>query len=382
MPAEGIEVRHAADCRSRNGGRCSCRPTYRANVWSTRDRKRVRKSFPTEAAAKAWRQDAAGAIRRGELRAVTAPRLDEAISEMLAAMDAGTFRTRGRRPFKPTTRRVAEQTYRLRVTDRFGRTRVDHIDHLELQDFVDELDAMGTNPSTIEGTVLPVRLVFRWARSRGIVAVDPTDGLELPEKSSRQRIPPSPADAACLLAAAPEPDRPVWATAMLAGLRRGELLALDWASIDLSAGVLRVERSYDPTSATFGRPKSKHGIRTVPITAALAPYLREHALRSGRRAGLVFGETATRPLDSRRLQERADNTWQAARLTRVTLHACRHLYASMSIAAGVNAHALCRYMGHSSIAVTFDLYGHLFPGNESEAAALLERFLDHAFTVA
>ncbi len=57
----------------------------------------------------------------------------------------------------------------------------------------------------------------------------------------------------------------------------------------------------------------------------------------------------------------------------------RSTYASMSIAAGVNAHALCRYMGHSSIAVTFDLYGHLFPGNESESAALLDAFLDRAF---
>lgn len=379
MPAEGIEVRHATDCRSRDGGRCACRPTYRASVWSARDRRRIRKSFPTEAAAKAWRQDAAAAVRRGELRAVTAPRLDDAMTELLAAMDAGTFRTRGRRPFKPTTRRAAEQTYRLRVADRFGRTRLDRLDHLDLQDFVDELDAAGTNPSTIEGTVLPLRLVFRWARARGIVALDPTDGLELPEKSARQRIPPSPADAARLLAIAPEPDRSVWATAMLAGLRRGELLALSWANIELAAGVLRVERSYDPTSGTFGRPKSKHGIRTVPITAVLAPYLREHALRSGRRYGLVFGESATRPLDSRRLQDRADTGWTAAGLTRVTLHACRHLYASMSIAAGVNAHALCRYMGHSSIAVTFDLYGHLLPGNESEAAALLDLFLERAF---
>ena len=56
----------------------------------------------------------------------------------------------------------------------------------------------------------------------------------------------------------------------------------------------------------------------------------------------------------------------------MTLHQCRHLYASMSIAAGVNAHALSRYMGHSSIETTFDLYGHLLPANESEAAALLE----------
>jgi integrase len=187
-----------------------------------------------------------------------------------------------------------------------GRTRLDRLDHLELQDFVDELDAVGTNPSTIEGTILPLRLV-RWARARGIVTIDPTDGLELPEKSSRQRIPPSPGDAARLLAAAPERDRPVWATAMLAGLRPGEPLALDWANVHLAAGVLRVEHSYDPTPGTFGRPKSKHGIRTVPITAALAPYLREHALRSGRRDGLVFGESATRPLDSRRLQDRADD---------------------------------------------------------------------------
>src|SRR4051812_17460809 len=153
----------------------------------------------------AWRQDAAGAIRRGELRAVTAPRLDDAMIELLAAMDEGTFRTRGRRPFKPTTRRAAEQTYRLRVTDRFGRTRLDHIDHLDLQDFVDELDPTATTPSTIEGPVPPLRLVFRWARARGIVAIAPTDGLELPEKPSRQRVPPSPADAARLLAAAPEP---------------------------------------------------------------------------------------------------------------------------------------------------------------------------------
>jgi integrase len=166
---------------------------------------------------------------------------------------------------------------------------------------------------------------------------------------------------------------------MLPGTRRGELLGVEWPDVDLKASVLRVKRSYDPTSDTYGRPKSKHGVRTIPITAALAPYLRELALRSGRRTGLVFGATGTRPLDSRRLQVRADEAWLAMGLTRMTLHACRHLYASMSIAAGVNAHALCRYMGHSSIAVTFDLYGHLFPGNESEAAALLDAFLHRTF---
>jgi integrase len=68
-------------------------------------------------------------------------------------------------------------------------------------------------------------------------------------------------------------------------------------------------------------------------------------------------------------------------LERVTLHQCRHLYASMSIAAGVNAHALCRYMGHSSIETTFDRYGHLLPGNESEAAALLDAYLERELAI-
>jgi hypothetical protein len=202
MADKGIEVRHEQSCRSRDGGRCSCEPTDRASVWSQRERKRIRKSCPTRAAAKAWRQDAAGAVCRGLLRAAVAPTLDDALTQLLAAMDAGTFRTRSRRLFKPTTRRATEQAYRLRIADRYGRTRLDRLDHLELQEFVDELDARGTNPSTIEGTVLPLRLLFRWVRARGIVSVDPTDGLELPEKSSRQRVPPPPQDAARLLSAA------------------------------------------------------------------------------------------------------------------------------------------------------------------------------------
>jgi hypothetical protein len=105
------------------GARCDCEPSYRASVWSARERRRLRKSFPSRAAAKAWREDAAGAVRRSELRATPAPVLDDALAQLLAAIDAGTFRTRGRRPSKPSIRRAVEQTYRLLVADRFGRVR-------------------------------------------------------------------------------------------------------------------------------------------------------------------------------------------------------------------------------------------------------------------
>ncbi|HEV3035384.1 MAG TPA: tyrosine-type recombinase/integrase [Solirubrobacteraceae bacterium] len=60
----------------------------------------------------------------------------------------------------------------------------------------------------------------------------------------------------------------------------------------------------------------------------------------------------------------------------ITLHECRHTFASLMIAAGVNAKALSTFMGHAGIQITLDLYGHLMPGNESEAAAQLDTYLD------
>jgi integrase len=65
-------------------------------------------------------------------------------------------------------------------------------------------------------------------------------------------------------------------------------------------------------------------------------------------------------------------------LAPITLHECRHTFASLMIAAGVNAKALQTYMGHSSVAVTLDRYGHLMPGTEAEAASLLDAYLTAA----
>ena len=60
------------------------------------------------------------------------------------------------------------------------------------------------------------------------------------------------------------------------------------------------------------------------------------------------------------------------------LHECRHTFASILIAAGVNAKALSTYLGHNSIPITLDRYGHLMPGNEDEAVALVDAYLELA----
>jgi integrase len=147
---------------------------------------------------------------------------------------------------------------------------------------------------------------------------------------------------------------------------------------------MTVARSWDVKAGPI-EPKSQAGKRTVPIASVLREYLIACQLRSGRREGLVFGSSGTRPFTPSAVRRRALTSWknenrkrresELSALEPIALHECRHTFASLMIAAGVNAKALSVYMGHASVMITLDRYGHLFPGNEEEAAGLLDSYL-------
>jgi integrase len=236
---------------------------------------------------------------------------------------------------------------------------------------------MSLDPSTIRNTFLPLRAIYRRAAARGEVAINPTAGLTLPSVRGRRDRIASPVEAAALLATLEgERDRAVWATALYAGLRLGELLALRGEDVDLQAGVIRVERSWDKREGVI-EPKSRAGRRKVPIVAALRAHLAAHMLRRGNSDGLSFGE-GERPFNRDQLVARAENAWKKARLEPIGLHEARHTCASIFIAAGVNLKALSSYLGHASITITLDRYGHLMPGNEDAAVGLVDEYLARA----
>ena len=117
--------------------------------------------------------------------------------------------------------------------------------------------------------------------------------------------------------------------------------------------------------------------RKVPIPAILRDYLVKQRMRSGRRGkALIFGNTPETPFTANMLQRRAERALKEAGLERITPHACRHTFASLMIAAGVNAKALSTFMGHAKIGITLDRYGHLMPGSEEEAASLPDSYLE------
>jgi integrase len=373
--AEGIRKRHSKGCASREGSRCNCNAGYEAWVFSKREGKKIRRTFGRRAEAKSWRTDALRALSRGEIRATKSKTIGEAWADWYAGAKSGAITNRSGDPYKPSALRSYEQAMRLRVLPALRRVRLADVRRPDLQEFVIGLIADGISPSTIQVTLLPLRAVFRRALSLGELGINPCSGLETPAVRGRRERFASPAEAAALIAAIPSRDRPIWATAMYGGLRRGELRALRAEDVDLAAGVIRIERGWDPYEGEI-KLKSRAGRRKVPISEALRPFLVKQLAATGRtETDRLFGSTAARPFAGEKLSERADEAWKSAGLNRITLHECRHTFASLMIAAGVNAKALSTFMGHANISITLDRYGHLMPGSEGEAADLLDSYL-------
>lgn len=375
--ATGITKTHHRNCPSRRGGPCGrpCKPSFQAWVWSRRDNRKIKKSFPTEKAAREWRAATLAGVSQGAIRSQSGATLREAATAWLDGAKSGLIRTRSGDVYKPSAIRSYEAVLNNRILKDLGAHKFADIQRRDVQDLVDRLAAEGLDASTIRNQLMPLRAICRRAVSRGELSVNPTMGLELPAVRGRRDRVASPAEAVKLLDALDDHDRALWATAMYAGLRRGELMALEWENVDLHAGVIRVTRAYDPVSRVFVAPKSRAGTRNVPIASVLRGHLLAHRLRGGRASGLVFGKDSATPFHDRTIQGRALKAWRAAKLAPIGMHEARHTFASLMIAAGVNAKALSTYLGHATVSITLDRYGHLFPGNEDQAATLLDQYL-------
>ncbi|MGI8921114.1 MAG: tyrosine-type recombinase/integrase [Solirubrobacteraceae bacterium] len=367
----GVYQRHRKDCRRKSG--CDC--PYRASVYVAADDKNVVKRFALLRAAVNWRNDAQSKVQAGTLRAPTAITIREAADELVAGMRDGSVFTRSGRRYKPATIRGYERTMRLWINPELGDRRLSDVRRRDVQKFADRIAGEGLTPSTVQNIVDPLRVIYRRAVRRDVVVLDPTEGLELRRPDGKRDRIASPDEAQRLLDAIPDDERALWATAVYAGLRRGELRGLRWEHIDLAAGRIAVRRAWDDIEGDQG-VKSDAGRRTIPILAPLRLELVAHKLRTGRDGpALVFGITETHPFDPSNVRRRALAAWKAAELLPIGLHECRHTFASLMIASGANAKVIQTVMGHATISMTFDRYGHLMPGGLDEAAAAADAYL-------
>lgn len=369
-PVPGVHPRHSRSCPVKGWEPCRCEPSYQAHAWAKKDEARIRKTFSGPSAladAKAWRLDTLHGLKQGTMRAPTRDTLAQASVELLDGMKSGVVRSRNRKPFKPSAIRSYELSLKNYLLPEWESVRLANLTRNDVQDFVDALLSQGLDPSTVRNVLMPLRVIYRRAVRRGVVMFNPTQDLELPAVTGKRDRVASPAEAVALLAALLDADKPAWATAMYAGPRRGELWALPAEKVDLEAGLIHVERSWDRYEGDIDL-KSEAGKRIVPICDHLRQYLQPKA------SGFYFG-SESEPFNYDALIARAKKCWKDAGLQPITLHECRHSFSTFLDAAGISETRADRYMGHANPSVA-NRYRH--PTQYTQDAALLDEYLTGA----
>ena len=181
---------------------------------------------------------------------------------------------------------------------------------------------------------------------------------------------------------------PIVALALATGMRRGELLALQWQDIDLKRGQLNCERSLEETRAglRFKGPKSKHGRRTISLPSSAVDLLRQHhkaqlevrlQLGAGKPPAdaLVFCDHEGKPISPNHLSVMWRRAIATVGIPKVKFHALRHSHASALIHAGVDVVKVSRRLGHGSATITLNVYAHLFSKTDDSAALAIEAAL-------
>ena len=166
-------------------------------------------------------------------------------------------------------------------------------------------------------------------------------------------------------------------TATLTGMRASELRGLHWSAVDLTNGTMEVTQRADE-KGIIGPPKSEAGERTINISSLLVTMLREWKLECPP-GDFVFPNWQGRVEMLGNVHRAWKPVLQKCKLKSMRFHALRHFHASMLIAGGANSKEVQVEMGHSTITVTYDLYGKLFKDDEGARKARAERLASELF---
>jgi integrase len=322
-----------------------------------RDRrgKSHRRNAPTLAAA----LDLQAKLRTGTTPTATAPTFTVYADEWCRSYRGMTGKARAQ------TLAGYRRTVNAELVPWFGRMRLDRIERADVREWVQALAARGSSRGTCRLYLTTLRLVFAVAVADGILARNPAEGVraayEAPdaaETTAARVLTDDERDR--LLAALPARLHLLARLLDGAGLRVGEALGLEWSDVDLGARVIYIRRRY--YRGHIGLPKTKAGVRTIPITTELARHL--FLARSAARSTLVVPSTRGTHLTYSSLLV----TWSAAAkrigLDGVTPHDLRHTYGSRLYAAGLDILTLSRLLGHGDVTVTMRVYVHALPGAE------------------
>jgi integrase len=348
-------------------------------------RKKWISGFRTRKEAEQARDDARSKLTQGVFIEPTKQTTEAYLQDWLTAITSTV---------RPSTLHSYRRNLELHVIPHIGRLRLGQVDAVVLNGLYADLLASGRadrpgglSPRSVRYVHTILHRAFkdavRWRR----LIVNPVDAADPPRAAAHARAEMRTWSAdtlgAFLRHSQETKDRyfAAWYVLATTGVRRGEVLGLRWADLDLDAATASIVQTVIVVKhdVRFGSPKTAKGRRSVALDPGTVAVLREHRrhqleerLLMG--AGwqdhdLLFTKVDGTPIHPERFSREFDRRNERWSLPRIRLHDLRHTWATLALQAGIHPKIVSERLGHANITITLDTYSHVTPTMQAEAAA-------------
>ena len=293
---------------------------------------------------------------------------------------------------RPTTQETYESRIRLHIIPEIGDIPLNKLTQNDLQQFYGRLKKSGRKRFTDKyGEGLSDRMVrmchatcrsaLEKAVQDGLIRVNPAIGCKLPPKKARemqvltreelQRV---------LIQAKFEGDYEVFLLDLATGLRRGELMALQWDDLNFKTGVLNVNKQvYDVRGQLqISTPKTKNSVRKIVLPPAVVAVLQEYKKTVDSRWMFPSPVKEDCPITPGVVRRRLQFILAHAGCKHVRFHDLRHTFATLALENGMDVKTLSAMLGHVSAVTTLDIYTHITGDMQRAAAASIDRSIGKA----
>ena len=303
------------------------------------------------------------------------------------------YQNYSRPKLRPTTRSGYEGRIYQHIIPELGSIPLDQLTQNDLQQFYARLKksgrllhtehyGKGLSDRMVRACHMNCRSALEKAVQEGLIRVNPAVGCKLPPKKAREmQVLTREEIQRFLIQAKAEGYFELFLLELTTGLRRGELLALQWDDLNLETGELQITKQVYRTKENgllISQPKTKSSIRTVSLPPPLLTILKEYRESVNSRWMFPSPVKEDSPLDPAYIRTRLHLILEHAQCKQIRFHDLRHTFATIALGNGMDVKTLSAMLGHVSAATTLDIYTHITNPMRSEAAAKIDQKIGKA----
>lgn len=368
--------------RANNEGSIYQRPDGKWRAQVTIDGRRLSFTADTQKKGLAWIQEMKNQVDSGLTFEATDTTLEEFLAEWLTTVSSSSSKG---------THFAYSWTVEKRILPYIGKVNLMDLRPDRIQRFYNFLQKEGLSYHAVSVTHKTLSVAMNHAVKLRLISKNPCSGTTPPKPEQTEMKFYDDQQVKCLLKTALEirdPFYPLYFLAIYTGMRQAELIGLKWADVDWNLSTIQVKRQvrhFKGAGYVFLEPKSKSGTRTIKIGKQALEVLRNHKREQDElvkavgqdwnHLDLVFPSGIGTPLTASNIRRNFRKLLAASGLPKIRFHDLRHTAASLMLNHGIPVLVVSKRLGHAKPSITLDVYGHLIPSRQEEAAQLMDNLM-------